>query len=466
MAHPASVPSRVLLALCGSALLAASGCSSIHMAPGPDAGAPDALVVPPDAWSADDAPRPDEPDAAFVELPRCGSGPVPPTAGIPCLGGDCGVLATQEIDPPHFRNDRPSIAVDASGSAVVLYTIAERGYHLYIARRGADGAFASSPLPPSAADGALAITSDGCEYAHLNDGAFGSGLYRIDGELAQLVHYRRDRMVGGGRLVIGPEGSLHAIGYDESDGSGFLARWANGYTERALPGTVGSFSLPGGLAIDASGTVHAAWQSATSGGALTLGYVRGDGAPEVIATLGSGLALWGPSVDVVPHDDGTVHVLYGGLGSSVALATRGPTWTTRTLFEGEQSSTCPGTPTDGATCETHDLQWAVLGIVSSRDGRALGIVSRNQRDSISRANCMGWPGGGPPPGCTFAEVSHTSSSALHAVVIDGGEVTTREISPTGGGRIGTVALGPDGHVHVATYDQDAAVQYVEIGPVD
>jgi len=358
--------------------------------------------------------------------------------------------------------------VDATGSPVALYSIAEDGYHLYVARRGADGAFASRLLPPSAADGALAITSDGCAYAHLNDGAFGSGLHRIDGDLTQIVHYRPDRMVGGGRLVIGPDGSLHAIGYDESDGSGYLARWASGYSERALPDTVARFSLPGGLAVDPGGTVHAVWQSGTSDGSIVLSYMRGDEAPEVIATLGTGgLALWGASVDIVADGDDGAQVLYGGLGGSVALATRRGSWTSETLFDGEESSTCPGTPTEGATCETHGVSWASLGLVATGDGRAFGVVSRNQRDSISRANCRGGPGGGGPPGgCTFVEVSHTSSSALHAVVIVGSEVTTREISPTGGGRIGTVALGPDGHVHVASYDQEAAVRYVEIAPVD
>jgi hypothetical protein len=456
MAQVASVSAKLVPALGGSALLLAVGCSATHEVPGADAGAPD-------AWRADAAAL-DEPDAFFATLPRCGSGPVRPPAGPPCLDGACGVLATARIDDPHFRNDRPSIAVDEAGSPVVLYTTAEGAYALYVARRGADGTFTSHPLPPATANAALAISSDGCAYAHLNDGAFGSGLYRIDGERGQQVHARRARSVGGGRLVMGPDGSLHAIGRDQDDGSGFLARWADGYAERDLPGSEGVFSLPGGLAVGADGVVHAAWQALGPDGTLRLQYLRGDGSPEAIAALGTGLLLWGPSVDVVAHDDGTVHVLYGAPDGAVALATRGASWSVQPLFEGASSGTCPPSPTEGTTCETHEVQWSVLGLVSTGDGRALGIAARSQRNAVQRASCMGWPGG--PPRCTFSEIAHTSASALHAVRIEGTAVTTHEVAPTGGGRIGTVALGPDGHVHVVSYDLETAVQYVEIGPLE
>ncbi|MBN8611749.1 MAG: hypothetical protein J0L92_14235 [Deltaproteobacteria bacterium] len=468
-------PRTLLLA----SVCALTGCTCGEPPPMADAGAdavsPTDAFLSPDAFAADDAPSRDDArsdggtdaaaDAGTTWL-ACEGRPLHAGA-LPCVDVACGVLETLEIDPPHSRNDRPDVALDAEAHALVSYTIAEGGYHAYLARRSGDS-FVSARAG-TAAVLAIATGTDGCGYAFLNDGAFGSGLYRIEGDAFVSTFVRGERMVAGGRLLLAPDGTLHTIGYDESSYDGFRARFDGSYVETSIDDTEGSFVGPGAIALRPDGSPQTAYFAGTAEGSVLMTQV-GEEAPIRVGVLDVGTGSAPGSTAIAVGGDGRAHVLYETTTGSVGLASSGDPWTSRTLFASEPAPECPPPEVEGASCTTRDVRWAGLGLVAAVDGDALGVVSRNQSDVVSKVVCGGGigidPPPGPPPLCHYEEQSRTSASALHAVSIRAGTVTTEVITTEGGGRVGTIRLGPDGTLHVVTYDLTTAVRYTAVAPLD
>ena len=472
-------PRTLLLA----SVCALTGCTCGEPPPMADAGA-DAVsttdaFLSPDAFAADDAPSRDDArsdggtdaaaDAGTTWL-ACEGRPLH-TGALPCVDVACGVLETLEIDPPHARNDRPDVALDADGRALVAYTIAEGSYHAYLARRSGT-TFVSTRAGTAAVLG-IATGADGCGYAFLNDGAFGSGFHRIDGDRFTPTFVRDDLMVAGGRLVMGAEGALHAIGFDERSAEGTRIRFDGAAAESSIPTTDGSFGPPGALALHADGTPQIAYFVETST-TTTLMTQRGDDTPVRVDLIDRRDGSRRTSVAIAIGGDDRAHILYETPGGDVGVASSGEPWTSTIVFDGVAPIDCPPPDEEGASCTTHEVRWAALGVVAAADGDALGIVSRNQIDTVLKVVCGGGvgidppppPPPGPPPLCHYEHDSRTTSSALHAVAIHAGTVTTDEVATEGGGGVGTIALSPDGTVHVVTYDLTAAVRYTAIAPLD
>jgi hypothetical protein len=396
-------------ALCASLLaaLASSGCACSGAELEPDAAAPHDAAAPDGAVSRDtgsvdapvsDAPVSDAPvsdagsdalvsDASFadarVSLTACeGLGTF--EGDLPCVDTGCRLIETLEIDPPHARNDRPSIAVDGSGAPVVGTR----------SPRAAIGPSSHDATP-----------------------------------LASCRRQRRRR--------------------DRRD------------RDRA-----GRFFLPASLALRADGTVELAYYANLAAG-HGLYHQVADAAPELVAAASGDPTLFGPSAALAIGGDGSTHLLHATHRGDVVLATRAATWALDPLFAGEVSEPCPETDMEGASCTTRDVRWSVLGLVAAADGDALGLVSRTQIDVVSKVECSGGPfplpPGPPPPFCTYVEQSRSTQTALHAVSIAGTDVTTLELAREGGGLVGTLALAPDGTVHVAAYDASGSVRYTAVG---
>ncbi|MBX7191066.1 MAG: hypothetical protein K1X94_03360 [Sandaracinaceae bacterium] len=432
-------------------------------APGLDASGPDAPGV--DA-SGLDAPRIDaHSDAALDADVRPGDcvGLGLFDGDLPCVDVPCGLRETLEIDPAHFRNDRPSIAVDGASTPTIAYTIAEGGYRAYLARR--EGAGFVSSLAGVAADVAIATGVDGCGYGFLNDGAFGSGLFRIEGSTFVPFATRDSLMVSGGRVILDASGVVHVVGYDETTFGGVRLSFDTALHEHPLSGVGGAAQLPASIAHRSDGTVETAFYAQTSD-VYALYRQVGDAIPELVATGSGGAALFGPSVNLAIGGDGSTHILYEAGTGDVLLATRGALWELDSLFAGEPAAPCPPADVEGTTCSTTEVRYSALGLAAAMDGDALGVVSRTQIDVVSKVVCGGGigplPPGPPPPFCMYMEQSRAVQSSLHAVMIAGTTVTTREIAREGGGLVGTVALAPDGTMHVASYDATGAVRYAAI----
>ena len=477
-------------ALCASLLtaLASSGCACSGAELQPDAAAPLDAAAPDGAVSRDtgsvdapvsdapvsDAPASDAPGSdALVSDASSADARLPLTAceglgtfegDLPCVDTGCRLIETLEIDPPHARNDRPSIAVDGSGAPVVAYTIAEGGYRAFLARRDATG-FVSTPAGVAAIV-AIAMGRDGCGYGFLNDGAYGASIHRIEGSTFVPVEAHDALMVTGPGLLLDASGALHFVAYEERAGGGVRGRFDGTYEEHPLAGTAGRFFLPASLALRADGTVELAYYANLAAG-HGLYHQVGDAAPELVATASGDPTLFGPSAALAIGGDGSTHLLHATHRGDVVLATRAATWALDPLFAGEVSDPCPETDVEGASCTTRDVRWSVLGLVAAADGDALGLVSRTQIDVVSKVECSGGPfplpPGPPPPFCTYVEQSRSTQTALHAVSIAGTDVTTLELAREGGGLVGTLALAPDGTVHVAAYDASGAVRYTAVG---
>jgi hypothetical protein len=451
-----------------SALALAPGCARVHWATDTtDTADPerDAAVLAPDASIALDASLDaslDSLDASLERWTGCGTAAPLWPGPLTCVDTSCSASSTI-VDGAHHRNDRPSIAVSSSGAPTILFSTAEGGYTGWLATRVA-AEFELTRIAETAT-GALVIGSEGCGFAFLNDGALGAGLYRVDVDDGALtpVYAGLSRYIAGGRLALGRDGSLHAIGLTEPEWTGFVARLDGAWAETPIARAPTGYSTPGAIALGSDGSVHVAWADATS--TSLIWYARDGGPAEAVGgerTLGASGTLHGPPVELAVAADGTVRVLFADFAGSVWLATRTDRWNSEQLLTPERVSDCAA-PSSGATCSTRELRWVPLGILAAEDGDAIGLVSGNQVETHAAAVCrpMRFPGG--PEDCSFETTSVTTTPSLHVVAIQGAEVHTSVVATGFGGMVGTMALGPDGHIHAATYE-DGLVRHIEITP--
>jgi hypothetical protein len=127
------------------------------------------------SWDAGGAPLEPclPPDAPPSPAPLCG----PPDA--PCQ------VLVDELLPvaPAFRNDAPAISLDKACAPSLLFSVAENGlYNGFFARRNAPDDWSVSPTPFALATAGLGTYGDGRPFAFPNDGAFGAGLWALEGD--------------------------------------------------------------------------------------------------------------------------------------------------------------------------------------------------------------------------------------------------------------------------------------------
>lgn len=412
--------------------------------------------------------------AVALSLP-CGRGALPFAGPLPCVGAPCGVITNEQVDGPHFRNDRPSIAVDSEGHPEILFSIADGGYTGVLARR-LSGAWTTSTTPMPVADGTLVFGSDGCGYAFTNDGAFGSGLYQVSGTRFEPLGGPAAHMIAGGRLVLDAMGALHTIGYEERSDSGFVASMVGStWTERSFAPT---FSFPGSVAVGPNGAEHHAWLDPRRS---ELVFYEHGGVVEPLFAAGTytsgGGALWGPAVELAvggAAGDGDPRLLFADYDGTAWVARResdGP-WSMTALATAESSGSCTDPAPMTGTCQSHRVTFTPLGLVGAASGDAVGLMTRNQVDSAFMASCSG-PGPGDPPGppgpprggCSWSLSTETRSDALWVVRVDAAGASTTTLLAGVGAVDGTVALGPDGHLHAAIYAPTMdypEVRYLEV----
>src|SRR5262249_43367111 len=121
-------------------------------------------------------------------------------------------------NPPSFRNDAPTIAVDGTCSPLVAFSVAINGYHGFYATRSM-GTWTVTPAPFNAATVGLTIPPGSSPMLIADDGAFGVTLWKLAGaQWTQVdqVPGMRDFWASG--IGHDDQGILHATVMDSNDG--------------------------------------------------------------------------------------------------------------------------------------------------------------------------------------------------------------------------------------------------------
>lgn len=391
-------------------------------------------------------------DAYPVRAALCGGD------GPPCVRKRDELVSAE----PHFRNDRPALALGFDCAPQVLFASSDGesiGYH---ARRGDDAAWTVEVTPMAFVAGDLAIDGrTGEAVAAVDDGAYGVSLWRREGgawthesSLAGKNHLRA------GQLAVDRGGTIHIAHMDKT--SAVHYRTYDGEWRDRLLAPLSSSSLVLGLTPAGSPQV-AFWDRTDT--PLELLWAAPPAAPEV-ATILNWKAIGRPEIAMAVAPDGTPWVLLNGdldaaFDHRLLLLHRdvAGSWSSEELAAEETVvDTCAEPPTGpGETCEYEGSRVDPGAVLVSADAvRALYLVVWFQgsyrsmcvescvwvpQQAMQRAELrMAWPGSGPSEHELLAEDVTSALSAqldLHA------------------------------DIHLAFYEttqQGSVVRYLEIGP--
>ena len=400
------------------------------------------------------------------------------TAGAPLCGPDapCVLHENVKIDDPHFRNNAPDVAV--GDGPMVLYSIAEGGYHGYVAEPG-DGGWVSEKVPTPVAFGGIVWDHTSSEVAIVtDDGAFGVSHWRR----AKGVWSQSEELAGADHgawpdsLFVGSDGTMHAGVYTTSKAPGW-GTWDGAWTYQSPAGPDTSWGPVVALALDDDEQGHLLYYESSAGN-WKLTWTGPGGETETVDTLTASLGSVEQEISVRVTGKGKaaqVHALYATAdfqgSTELHYAHRGASggWNTGVIDSVDGGETCSGMAVDGATC-SHDY-WTLrpLGVVRSGN-QVRFFYARTHVTGSALGKCETFGGGGPPPPpeC-FWEVKELHYAAQLRVAWPSGaaaETTSALVSDAVHPVTASFEVEANGDIHVGSYTFHAdgtEVRYLRIG---
>ncbi|MCY1060883.1 hypothetical protein [Nannocystis sp. SCPEA4] len=403
----------------------------------------------------------------------CLAADFPVTAALCGDDGPPCVTVRDEVVSPDltFRNDMPAIALRGDCEPVVLYSVAENGFHGFYAERVGPGAWAATPMPSPVATGALEADPDGeAMFAMVDDGAFGSTLWRrFAGQWTQESALAGMNHVRAPQLLRDSVGALH-VGHIDSNQLAFHEVFDGAWSKAQV---LTQADIHVRLALDADDAARLiTWSSAE--GTWKLHYAAPPAAAEVITPLGSnlldrphtGLALVGAEATpwvLLARRQGNPNFY------DIVLAHRtGPAaWAFETLAAENQpgESQCNGAP--GGPGESCDYDYRVLYplalLSSASEVRAIYLAIRRQGTMVSECEFN------PFQVCWWETSVDTSSSEVR-VAWPGSQPDEHQVAAVDVFTDrATARLDTAGNMHLTFYDlppgtgPDPLVRYLMIG---
>lgn len=451
----------------------------------PDVDPPD--IAPPQDIGPQDVPPVDVPpvdvppadagdvhdEVVTVDPKVCGVVELPTNAELCGPNLECKMLTVDEVDPDHFRNRAPAIALDDEGVPHVLFSIAEGGYHGYLAKMTPTGwDVAETPMPVTY--GGL-VGGGGSLSAVIYDGAFGVTHWEHAGGGWSLKEELEGADGGAfaGHLFKDDAGCLHA---------GILGAAGSkpGYAHRGdfwtydVETTENSAGLEAALAVTGDGDPHLLWWGGGASGWAAM-WRGPDGTVETVSPYNSGSLESNEQPQGIALVGDTPHVVLGrrladGSGTEVVHGTRmGPdAWQITPITSVPWGDTCSGEPADGEICHLDFWELRPLGIVSSGNGDVRAFYGKEHVTGTLKGKCEFGGPPGPPPMCLWETVEYEVAPEIHVAWADGqGGMATAEVSTESNPLRISLLANTDGRIHAAAYSRGTdgtKVHYLYIGP--
>ncbi|MCC6752124.1 MAG: hypothetical protein IT371_31020 [Deltaproteobacteria bacterium] len=516
-------PARSKIGLFGAALaltLAIAACGGRSLGQGGDGGPSDAgtslegyhdtdLGAWTDStWCQDSGPpRPDAnavpPDGGQA---RCGKAP-PVYAGPLCGGAGlpCGVLVDETLPTkPAYRNDAPSLALNAKGEPALLFSVAESGYHGFYARRQGS-TWSVTPTGSPLATGALVMGPNDAPQALFYDGTPSGNRRATFSGATWTVHESlpAQRTGWSGGLAVDRAGCLYAPGfvhlvYGGPQSTTLLSlapaptpqpiSWIVTPILPVMPSEAGSppvaLSPEGRAQLAFFRTVKGEWELAWAAPPLGAEPVARYGSSSL--SHASQVAL---VVTPVPGEPlGRPHVFFKRFAPAsperleLTHASRDPTtaaWRLTAVASEDVGDKCTRQPTmTGESCSYDLVEHVPVGAVASGNGDVRLFVSRLRHHAKLTATCDGPtrppppnPPGPPPMGCRW-QGAHETEGRLELASLQAGGGFSRAIVKEGlvARHLGSAALDAAGRLHLALYaaapastGSGSTVRYLRLG---
>lgn len=408
----------------------------------------------------------------------------PPYVGPLCgaEGAPCKAIVDEIVEGPTIRQQVPSIALDPSCGAHVLYSTAYAGDPALYASRVDVNTWQTGALGFPSADGGHVIGADGIAHVLINNSAVLSLWHSAKDSWAGPEKVTDSGVTSASGLAIDDSGTLHMAYYTPTSPSNpvYARQMPNGLSTITITDTS---SIRNVLAVTPEGAPHLVYWSSDGEGKWILKWVSPPGAPEIAMPLGSNsldLDAQAHRLAVTPPDaanpKGRPHVLAArrtanGAPEIVHVTRDGSSWiatSLETLTGPTQNQCYTMKPSmNGQVCDfDYEELWPVAA-VAGRGGDVRLFYAKHHRTGSMFAN-----GCDNLKICSWYPAQDTSSGELIVAWANEKQVVTRAtvLSPTLAIN-GTGVVDTAGIIHLAFYDTFSAkegssgksVRYVQVG---
>jgi len=401
----------------------------------------------------------------------CGEAPPLPTPE-PCgrPGLPCAVAEDVIVDPDvRFRNDAPSIALDASGRPHIVYSVAEGGYHGRYAHVTDDGTWNVGAMLEAGTDesvplatGSVVVDPRGVPVALVYDGAFGLSMWtptEADGwERCETLGIRGLGWHGG--LLGTTRGCLVATIRREEDVAADTMPAIGVRTESwdFVPIAGAGYPIGLTLALAPSGRAHVAFWEAFGADGFHLRWSDAAGAAETVVPGGMRtlrhreieLAMRGEDDPAFLMRRGDAELLDRKHRLELVTRDADGAWSAVTIAEDDPEplvrETC-GEPFDGGEpCTYEYTTWAGLGLVANADGELRAVYARRHWRVELAPACF------PPSNCEWQGTTTVEGELWIASVDASGEVSRQRVVEDFRAAAASVVLDDAGDLHIAAYE--------------